>query len=610
MTLDATLLIETVVITYIIADKSSSVSYSPFNVASGSTATYQFFGIDQIQSGSSIIAGNGFTSNSSNGLTCVGSGCPTSCLTSQVCITYFGVLTATNCFICAAGQIVSNGKCVAPSSPCSTNQYFNGTSCVCNNGYIIVGSACYVSCGVNAYVLNSQCQCIPGFMYSALANQCIAQSSLCGANYVMINNQCICPSGFGILNNQCVVCPTNSFVDANGNCACSTGMVFDNFTNACTSCNTLGRAIVNGRCGCSSTFYPTDTVCVSCISFSTYNTNTKTCVCNQNYSLVNSNCVSTITCPANSTLNTNTQQCVCNTQGQYIINGVCQACQQFSAWNGSSCVCQSGYILVGQACIQNCSVNSYWNGSSCICNATYFNINGTCLQCDANSFYSSTLSTCICNNGFFGTFNNCTRCHPSCLTCSGASSSQCLTCPINTNLSNGACLSTCGAGTYLSSIYQCLLCDSSCATCSGPGNALCTSCSTGTTLQNGVCRSNSNSSSIISKISTKGFVLGNQVIYQGVAMNLMPTVILSTGCAICNNLFLITTNSKFSTISYTQQFLNNSQYWFIISFSFPDANSIPTFEFTIRINPIHANFFTLGDMAQLLTGSFSQSMFN
>ena len=93
-------------------------------------------------------------------------------------------------------------------------------------------------------------------------------------------------------------------------------------------------------------------------------------------------------------------------------------------------------------------------------------------------------------------------------------------------------------------------------------------------------------------------------------MNLMPTVILSTGCAICNNLFLITTNSKFSTISYTQQFLNNSQYWFIISFNFPDANSIPTFEFTIRINPIHANFFTLGDMAQLLTGSFSQSMFN
>jgi len=93
-------------------------------------------------------------------------------------------------------------------------------------------------------------------------------------------------------------------------------------------------------------------------------------------------------------------------------------------------------------------------------------------------------------------------------------------------------------------------------------------------------------------------------------MTLMPTAILSTGCTICNNLFLITANSKFSTITFTQQFLSSSQYWFIISFVFPDASSIPTFEYTIRINPIHANFFTLTDMAQLLTGSFNQQMFN
>jgi len=517
-------------------------------------------------------------------LTCIGTGCPSLCVTSQVCITYFGILTATNCFICASGQIVINGNCVSQSSPCGTNQYFNGTICVCNNGYILVGSACYVSCGINAYVLNSQCQCIPGYMFSAVANQCIVQYSMCGPNYVLINNQCICPSGFGILNNQCVVCPTNSFVNQNGNCACSAGLVFDIFTNTCTFCNTIGRAIVNGRCVCSPTFYPTNTTCVACIPFSTYNPTARVCVCNQNFILVNGNCVSiSITnCPPNSTFNNIIQQCVCNTQGQFIINGTCQACQQ----------------------------NSAWNGSSCVCNPTFFNINGTCLQCDINSFYSNTLFTCICNNGYFGTFNNCTICHSSCLTCTGATSLQCLTCPTNTNLINGACISTCAAGTYLSSTNQCLPCDVSCASCSGPGNTLCTSCPSGSTLQNGMCRNNSIPSNTTSRISLRGYVLGNQLIYQGVSMSLIPTAILSTGCTICNNLFLITVNSRFTTITVTQQFLNNSQYWFIISFNFSDAASIPTFEYTIRINPIHANFFTITDMVQLLTGSFNQQMFN
>lgn len=186
-----------------------------------------------MQSGNTIISGNGFSSTVRNGLTCVGSGCPSSCITSQLCITYFGILTVTNCFICAPGQIVSNGQCVAPSSPCSTNQYFNGTSCVCNNGFIMVGSACYVSCGINAYVLNSQCQCIPGYIFSNTANQCVQSTIVCGSNFVLINNQCICPGGFGLLNGLCVICPTNSFLDQAGNCVCASGYTLNPNTRLC-----------------------------------------------------------------------------------------------------------------------------------------------------------------------------------------------------------------------------------------------------------------------------------------------------------------------------------------------------------------------------------------
>lgn len=472
--------------------------------------------------------------------------------------------------------------------------------------------------------------------------------------------QCVCINGFYNQGNLCVPQGTcqNSYVWNGTACVCPSGMVVDNFTNSCTSCNAVGRVISNGRCVCSPAYYPTDTTCIACIPFSTYNPTSRTCVCNQNYMLVNGQCLVAVNCPANSYYNTNTLQCVCNVAGQYIIDGTCQACQQFSFWNGTNCVCQTGYILNSGLCIQNCGVNSYWNGFGCICNTGYYIIGGVCQICDPNSYYSNTQFTCICNNGYFGTWNNCTKCDPSCATCSGPTSLQCLTCPSNTIFSNGTCRSTCSAGTYLSSTFQCLPCDSSCTTCSGPANSQClscpanavlingvcrvncgagtylgnsnqclpcdstcatcsgagstscTSCSSGSTLVNGACRPNTPPSNINSKISLRGHVLGSQVIYQGVSMNLMPTAILSGGCTICNNLFTVTVNSKFATITVSQQYLANTQYYFMFSFAFPDASTIPSFEFTIKINPTHANFFTSPDMAQLLTGSFTQSMFN
>lgn len=92
-------------------------------------------------------------------------------------------------------------------------------------------------------------------------------------------------------------------------------------------------------------------------------------------------------------------------------------------------------------------------------------------------------------------------------------------------------------------------------------------------------------------------------------MSLMPTGILATGCGICDNLFQIDINSQFSGITATQTFIKNSLYWFVITFNFPTATFVPTFEFTVRINPIHATYFTAQDMAQVLQGAFSQSSF-
>jgi hypothetical protein len=105
-----------------------------------------------------------------------------------------------------------------------------------------------------------------------------------------------------------------------------------------------------------------------------------------------------------------------------------------------------------------------------------------------------------------------------------------------------------------------------------------------------------------SVISLKGNVIGNGIVYQGVAMNLMPTAILANNCDICSDLFLVNVVSTYAGVTTYVEYVLNSQYWFVLTFDFTGAAFIPSFQFTVQINPIHANFFNSADMAQKLSG--------
>lgn len=118
-----------------------------------------------------------------------------------------------------------------------------------------------------------------------------------------------------------------------------------------------------------------------------------------------------------------------------------------------------------------------------------------------------------------------------------------------------------------------------------------------------------NPSDTTSTITLRGNVLANKVIYQGMAMSLMPTPILAANCGICDSLFRIDINSQFTAITTSQFYINNTQYWFVVQFMFPTSAFVPTFEFTVRINPLHAQYFTAQDMAQVLRGAFNQESF-
>jgi hypothetical protein len=178
---------------------------------------------------------------------------------------------------------------------------------------------------------------------------------------------------------------------------------------------------------------------------------------------------------------------------------------------------------------------------------------------------------------------------------------------------SGVCQPLCQVGFFVNPSGLCTACIPNCNICYTAST--CTTCASGYTPNsvnnegNIITSCAANPSGTTSTITLRGSVFAGKMIYQGLAMSLMPTGILATGCGICDNLFQIDINSQFTGITATQTFIKNSLYWFVITFNFPTATFVPTFEFTVRINPLHATYFTAQDMAQILQGAFSQSSF-
>ncbi len=480
-------------------------------------------------------------------------------------------------------------------------------------GYLLVNSVCFPGCGTNAYIINSQCVCIPGYTYSSQTNSCIQRNvPTCGANFILVNNKCVCKSGFGLVNNICVACPANSRIVGgkcicdsgftlssstlscvsdcfpnsfrnifgqcvcnngyytvgnscvavsscvngqvwNGTgCSCPQGQVTDSITNQCTYCNTPDRMVSATTCLCSPQFYPTDIGCSQCTNNSVYNSVSKSCQCLNGYEMQNNLCVLSIKCPLSSVWNSTTLKCDCSYFGEYVINGFCQPCQLNSAWNGTACACKPGFVANGPLC--NCPSNTSWNGVICACNKGFMQIGDSCAQCDVNSVYLSALQPCVCKPGWYGIYNKCSQCDASCATCSGPSTGNCLTCPPSTNLSNGKCISIgCSTGHYVDKNNNCQPCVSNCANCSDGSS--CTICQTGYKLTLAISAGNLvNTCQLVpagsaSRLTLRGQVVGNGVVYQGVALNLMPTAILANGCSICNTLLKVNAVSSFTTIT-------------------------------------------------------------
>ena len=179
---------------------------------------------------------------------------------------------------------------------------------------------------------------------------------------------------------------------------CSTANCSSCPNDLCTSCSTI-QLTANNLITCvdscpSGTFLQSTTnTCITCSSQCLACTSATQCTsCATDYSLYVGYCLSS--CPS----------------GHTDVNGICTACL-------SGCkVCVS---------IDNCTA----------CNSGLTdNNNGSCSL-------SNSTSSVNCSNGYYlNTLGNCSQCYPTCQTCSGALSSNCLTCFNGSLLTNGICV--------------------------------------------------------------------------------------------------------------------------------------------------------------------------
>ncbi|KAJ7056178.1 TNFR/NGFR cysteine-rich region family protein [Mycena amicta] len=261
-------------------------------------------------------------------------------------------------------------------------------------------------------------------------------------------------------------CASGGICSATGTCTCSSG-----FTGS--SCETCAPGF----------FGPTCTACPSgCAKCDDGLIGTGRCLVSQTAS--SCNCVNGV-CGADGS-------CTCTTGFITASNGTaCSKCAPgfFLTNNGDCSICEIG-----------CTACADGSGECTTCKNGFTQDANDRTKCNAVPEINSSGTTCP--PGSFADGANCSPCSPSCKTCTGETSNDCVQCATGTFLLNSTCVSADAngvcQGTSLianNNKVECDSCGSKCTSCKIPNfdsastvNQLqCTGCVTGFFLSNGTC---------------------------------------------------------------------------------------------------------------------------
>ncbi|EAR95046.2 TNFR/NGFR cysteine-rich region family protein (macronuclear) [Tetrahymena thermophila SB210] len=427
-----------------------------------------------------------------------------------------------NCFTCYGSQSNNCLSCTgtlyfdSSSNSCTNNCPIKTFADISNNTCSVCDSSCTKCSGPNQnncsfcqgslYLNQANNTCIsvcPIGTYSnisvTLGNICSACHSSCTSCSGPNSNNCLSCSGtlyFDSSNNTCTsICPDGTYQDSSSNCSqcnstcatcegsasfcksCSGTLFLDESTNSCnptcpqgTYQNAIGNICTVCDPTCTTCSGPNSNDCLSCSTTFYFNANQKTCV---------------ESCPPQTYANAASNICSsCNSS--------CLACNGPASNN---CIQCSNSLYLNQSsnqCVSICPQGTFPDGSTNICSKcdlSCFTCSGpsssNCLSCSGSLFLSTSGNECknSCKtNEFQNNANNqCTPCDSSCLTCNGNLNTNCLSCsdPLFLQQSSSTCIQKCDSNQYgqITPQRTCLVCDSTCATCSGPNQNNCLSCS-------------------------------------------------------------------------------------------------------------------------------------
>ncbi|KAL4508729.1 hypothetical protein ABPG73_006115, partial [Tetrahymena malaccensis] len=427
-------------------------------------------------------------------------------------------LTASNTCACPDNQFIDNQtgsvQCSNCNSLCKTCNGPNKNNCLSCLNYLF-NSQCYDFQPPQTYC-DSQKIC---HQCSLECNSCQDSKTCsdCLENFFLTSDntcqQCYpnCLTCNGKNPNQCLTCQNALVLKTDKSCGCQPGYFVDSSNKSsiqytCFQQQPNSTYCYNGKCYdcdsfCSSCNGPSNTNCTQC-KVETYRILVGTqCLCKEGYYEDN---------------NKNCQQYNCfqyQPKSTYCQDGKCQDCDSFcSSCNGPSntnctackvetyrslvgnqCQCKEGYYEDTNKscqyynCFQSQPKSTYCQDGKCqdcdsFCSSCNGPFNTNCTACKVETYRSlvghqSLVGTqCLCNEGYYeDTSKTCQQCSTTCLTCSGPSDKECLTC--KNYIYQNTCYDSPPSGTYCDpSTKQCNKCDQTCSACSGPNNNNCTQC--------------------------------------------------------------------------------------------------------------------------------------
>ena len=428
---------------------------------------------------------------------------------------------ANICLSCKAAATVQNGQCVCPSQQYLSLD--GSQCIACDNSCLACSGAgpnsctlCFDQAILTPVTGPGTCSCPSGKYYSPPTG-CVNCHVTCKECSGASANLCIsCNLGAALAGSSPDVCVCSSgfYLDSAGNCpACSLNCrTCSNSASTCTSCNSQSSTLGNSLCVCLDGYYRAATGsclqcdsscltcsagssqgCVSCYPNAVLESSPGACKCTTGFfpntsprqcQACASSCKDCLTaslcsactppavlsnsgscqCPSSHYMDSTAHICItcapsCKTCSDSTVSS-CQSCYtqaQLSTTAPSACVCIPGTVprpTVASCAVENCDV-------TCLTCAGMGG--GQCLSCHGSAVGRTSVfpTDCVCASGYFSNPNaaNCSPCDSSCLTCSGSSPFQCLTCASPQVLVNR------------------LYCSDSCPTGQSPQSAICTSTS-------------------------------------------------------------------------------------------------------------------------------------